>query len=591
MNLKPIAAGLLLLVFLAVLVFLLIRRRQKQQNIRLMNLALADSSQTLNSKMALGADGIKELLPYLAGQMEHGESVAKLIILELIRGMEFPEKGALVRSAFTCGTLEVRLSIIDQVFNWNLPYDLLPFILQSCEAPFAEYLMRKIFLNFRDIEENRLLPVIKEASANQILKQSLPAEGRLMYHYVFENGKEAYAQLVGILLASDRKEDRLLAAEIMVAFLGIEDEVNRRYLAAVMEATRLNPDELTEMIEMCSEYDSDLRYLKQELSNYYFFPFIKKICTYYEPTWIVRSFNNSRLPVLMALVLAAAGRLDKVSLSLYAENARQLLSYLTALNREKAKIKRSGHPAAPLLLDEIETLKLTLAAVVLEYYHLQAGQVRTGDMAEQLIDSLAKNDINPLLQILPEQAAETLNEILAGEPRPENEGYDLGVLRVSEHNNLLEHIYQYLGGVSMDTQLAENIEKLVVLKSIPMFRELNVFTLQQIQKISIYKKIPAGETVMHEEEEGESLYVVIGGKVGVYKNEKLINEIVPGGLVGEMAIFDKQKRSATIKTLEESTFLVIEGNDFMKLLDRNSSVSKSVIRTLSFRLRMMLESR
>jgi len=190
-------------------------------------------------------------------------------------------------------------------------------------------------------------------------------------------------------------------------------------------------------------------------------------------------------------------------------------------------------------------------------------------------------------QVFPDVAAWLAEKSESVDLPPDNENYDPSVLRVSEQNPLLEHIYQYLGGVPMDIQLTENIEKLIVLKSIPMFRELDVFTLQQIQKISAYKKILAGEMLMREGEEGDSLYIVISGKVGVYKNEKQISEVSKGDLVGEMAIIDKQKRSATIKTLEESTFLVIQGDDFMKLLDRNSCIAKSVIRTLTFRLRQM----
>ena len=105
-----------------------------------------------------------------------------------------------------------------------------------------------------------------------------------------------------------------------------------------------------------------------------------------------------------------------------------------------------------------------------------------------------------------------------------------------------------------------------------------------------YKKIPSGETVIAEGEEGTSLYVVISGKVGVYKGEKQINEIGAGGLFGEMAIIEKQRRSATIKTLTETSFLMIEGDDFERLLERNSSISGSVIRTLAGRLRKMLEA-
>ena len=575
-------------ILLAGYAFLQILSMRRQKNLQALKMTLSDSAKTGSLKMALGADGIKELLPYFSKQMNSGKSAAKLLILELIKGIEFKEKVPLVKSAFDSGPLEVRLNIIDQIFNWNLPYELLPYIVQKCLDDFCEYLMRGIFRNYCDIGEHRVLTPILER-VEFINRNSLSANGRLMYGYVFENRKEDYARLIDILLKSDRKEDRLLASEIMVDFVGTEDAVNRNYLDRVMEGARLNPDELEEMIEMCAEYDDGLKYLKIELSNYYSYSFIKKICSYYEPTQIVKSFNNSAMPISIAMVLYAATRMDNSSLSMYYNNVGRLLSYLTDLSRESYKIRASGHPAGPLLLEEIKTLKLNITAILLDYVLLHAGYPKNCDMLAQLEQCIAERNLDELLQAFPEKVGQTLKEILTGDLPSDECSYHYGLLRVSDSNLLLENIYKYLGGEPLDSLITANIENLIALKSIPMFHELDVFTLQQIQKISVYREFNADEMIVNEGDEGDSLFVILNGKVGVYKNGKKINEIQSGSLFGEMAIIDRQKRSATIRTLENTSFLVILGDDFMRLLDRNSSISKSVIRTLAERMRKMLE--
>ncbi len=560
----------------------------KQRNFRLLQITLDDSSMSDSLKTALGSEGIQQLLPYIGRQMRGGTSVAKLLLLDMMRGVEFDEKIDLAKAAFDSGPLEVQFAVVDQIFGWNLPYELLPYVVERCGASLTEYLIRMLFLNYGDVADHGALDDLRERS-DALRRYAQTGETERMFDYVFADRREGYVKILDGLLGSDRKEDRLFACEIMAGFIGREDSANRKYLAAVIENTVLNPAELEEMIELCAEYDDGLHYIKKDLSRYYGYAFLKKVCRYYEPVSIVKSFGSSGYPVPMALVLCAACRLEQNSVGAYRAKAGQLTEYLFRLRAEEGGIRSAGLSAGRLLLDEIGDLKRTLIAVALDYLLLVEAGKRTEDTFDALAQALADGEPERLLADLSAETRAALLELLTQESPPAD-APDYAALRVSENNALLESIYRYSGGEAMETNLTDNIEKLITLKSIPMFSELDVFTLQQIQKIAVYKKIPSGETVIAEGEEGTSLYVVISGKVGVYKGEKQINEIGAGGLFGEMAIIEKQRRSATIKTLTDTSFLMIEGDDFERLLERNSSISGSVIRTLAGRLRKMLEA-
>lgn len=591
---KPWELGGLLvygvLVIMALVLYLFCRG--KQGTIRLLEMTLDDSSMTDSLKMALGSEGIQQLLPYISRQMSQGTSIAKLLLLEMMRGVEFAQKEDLVKAAFDTGSLEVRFSIVDQVFKWNLPYGLLAHIADGCDAALAEYFIRALFVNCVDLVEHGVLEELQERA--EILRPYAQSEQfRRMFGYVFEGRREDYPRIIGGLLGSDRKEDRLFACEIMVGFIGREDAVNRRYLAAVIKGIDLNPVELDEIIQISAEYDNDFSFLKNGLCNVYSYPFLKKICRFYEPLGIVKSLSIIPYPIPMALTLCAASHLDRGSIGIYQSKADQLIGYLFHLRDEESRMERSGYLGVGLLLEETKRLRLALLAALLDYLLFLEAGIKMDNLNEMLDEAFTKGEIRPLLAALSAETRAALEELfsvgsLAG--RPPQPGPVYSVLRVSENNALLEWIYRYVGGETMDTQLTDNIEKLITLKSIPMFSELDVFTLQQIQKIAGYKKIPAGETIIREGEEGASLYIVINGSVGVYKGDKLINEIGMGGLFGEMAVIEKQRRSATVKTLAETSFLTIEGDDFIQLLQRNSSISGSVIRTLAGRLRKMLEA-
>lgn len=539
----------------------------KRRRMRLMQLALRDTARAGNMKLALGEDGVRQLLPYFRKQMGEGSTAARLLILDLVRGIEFDGKDALIKAAYDFGPLEVRLAVIDQIFDWNLPFELLPDVMEQDCAETAEYLVRKIFVHISDIEDHDLLDRVC-ARADHLRDFVQSEEIRRMAAYVFYGRREEYEIILRNLLQSDRKEDRLFATRLMAVYIGREDTVNRRYLAQILPTTVLNPSEAEETIELCAEYDADKAYLKQYLSGYYSDTFLNKVVEYYEPAGIVRSFGESVCPVPMALTLLAACRLERGSLSAYRAMRDRLSEYLVLLEREETKILAAQSGAGRILLDEIAVLRRSLSAALAEFSRAD----ETGTNALAFSAACSRED----------QAWKLKNE---------PEGYDYRVLKISESNTLLESIYRYVGGESMETKLTENIEKLIALKTIPMFSELDVFTLQQIQKIATYQKIPAHETVITEGEEGESLFVVISGSVGVSKAGACINEIGAGGFFGEMAIIEKQKRSATITTLEETDFLIIRGDDFATLLSRNSSISGSVIRMLSGRLRKMLEER
>ena len=537
----------------------------KRRRMRLMQLALRDTARAGNMKLALGEDGIQQLLPYFRQQMEEGSTAARLLILDLVRGIELDGKDALIKAAYDAGPLEVRLAVIDQIFDWNLPFELLLDVMEQDRAETAEYLVRKIFVHISDIEDHDLLDRVC-ARADHLRDFVQGEETRRMAAYVFYGRREEYETILRNLLQSDRKEDRLFATRLMAVYIGREDAVNRRYLAQILQKTVLNPSEAEETIELCAEYDADKAYLRQYLSGYYSNTFLNKVVEYYEPAGIVRSFGGSVYPVPMAQTLLAACRLERGSLGAYRAKRDRLSEYLVLLEREEKKILAAQSGAGRILQDEIAALRRSLSAALAEFERVD----ETGSNVSAFSSACSREE-------------------QAWKPESEPGGFDYRVLRVSESNTLLESIYRYIGGEPMETKLTENIEKLITLKTIPMFSELDVFTLQQIQKIASYQKIPAHETVITEGEEGESLFVVISGSVGVYKAGTRINEIGAGGFFGEMAIIEKQRRSASITTLEETDFLIIRGDDFASLLARNSSISGSVIRMLSGRLRKMLE--
>jgi signal transduction histidine kinase len=101
--------------------------------------------------------------------------------------------------------------------------------------------------------------------------------------------------------------------------------------------------------------------------------------------------------------------------------------------------------------------------------------------------------------------------------------------------------------------------------------------------------IPAGQRVLQEGDQGDSLYVVLDGELEVTKRQGsqdvLLALYKPGQFFGEMALLEQAPRSASVRTLQESRLLVISQAAFQTLLSCSPSAPLKILHTVTSRLR------
>lgn len=139
------------------------------------------------------------------------------------------------------------------------------------------------------------------------------------------------------------------------------------------------------------------------------------------------------------------------------------------------------------------------------------------------------------------------------------------------------------------TPMLLTVEKMLFLKSVPLFASLEGNDLVSLSEICAEQEMPAGSAVFHENEEGNQLYVIVEGKVKVFRGEdaaeRQLAELGERECFGEMALLDSELRSASVATLEPCRFLVINGDDFRDLILNHPKISLAILRLLSQRLR------
>lgn len=99
------------------------------------------------------------------------------------------------------------------------------------------------------------------------------------------------------------------------------------------------------------------------------------------------------------------------------------------------------------------------------------------------------------------------------------------------------------------------------------------------------KEFAEGKVIVREGETGGKFYILISGRVGVFKNGKKIAEIsAKGSTIGELSGILSTPRTATVMALEDSVVEEV-GTDFDSLLLENPELVKKMIYHMALRLR------
>lgn len=114
-----------------------------------------------------------------------------------------------------------------------------------------------------------------------------------------------------------------------------------------------------------------------------------------------------------------------------------------------------------------------------------------------------------------------------------------------------------------------------------IFDGLNAEQVAQISACADLRTVPAGEVIMEEGGRNRDLYGLISGRVSVLKtddrgDDRQLAEIGPGNVFGELGLTVGAPRTATVRTLEESKFLVIDGEAFHNLQMEYSNAAYKV---------------
>lgn len=104
------------------------------------------------------------------------------------------------------------------------------------------------------------------------------------------------------------------------------------------------------------------------------------------------------------------------------------------------------------------------------------------------------------------------------------------------------------------------------------------------------KRYKDGEIIIHQGKTGDSMYVVQSGRVEVVQHAKKCEEqhlafLEVGDFFGEMAVFEKEVRSATVRAVGEARVLKVDKKTLLRRIREDPLLAVNLLKTMSHRIR------
>ena len=129
-----------------------------------------------------------------------------------------------------------------------------------------------------------------------------------------------------------------------------------------------------------------------------------------------------------------------------------------------------------------------------------------------------------------------------------------------------------------------------VLQQIPLFTALKTEELEAIKRVTINKNFPKDKIILLEDEEGDTLFIILKGKVKVTTftengKEVIFSILGEGDFFGDMSLLDGKPRSASVISMEDSELQLIRRSDFYRMLEDHPRIALKLLEELALRIR------
>ena len=110
---------------------------------------------------------------------------------------------------------------------------------------------------------------------------------------------------------------------------------------------------------------------------------------------------------------------------------------------------------------------------------------------------------------------------------------------------------------------------------VPLFATLDAASIADLVGILRARTVPAGTTIIRKGDRGDAMYLIASGAVEIASPGAPVR-LKEGDFFGEWALLSREPRSATVTATRATDLLVLDGDDFQRLLVRLPAIGAAV---------------
>lgn len=137
------------------------------------------------------------------------------------------------------------------------------------------------------------------------------------------------------------------------------------------------------------------------------------------------------------------------------------------------------------------------------------------------------------------------------------------------------------------SSMRSTLEKVIILKGTSLFAgtpdEVLAAVASQMREVTA----AAGETIIHKGETGDSMYIIVRGRMRIHDGDHTLTYLGPDEVVGEMALLDPEPRAASVTAEEDTELLRLDQEPFNELIEDRIEVTRAIMRILTRRVRAL----
>lgn len=142
----------------------------------------------------------------------------------------------------------------------------------------------------------------------------------------------------------------------------------------------------------------------------------------------------------------------------------------------------------------------------------------------------------------------------------------------------------------MPAEMNNLSEEAQSLARVPLFKRLDAEELEHLAEEIDQVNYSAGQTIFHEHDRGDALYILEEGTVRIWVMDQDVNEVTlaelkPGDFFGELAVLDRGERSSSATALTDIHLHRLSSDDFQKFLTDHPDAAIDVICEIAARMR------